>query len=152
MSKRSSVQLVEREEPSFIKKFKAKVDYVEPCTVEDKFNLDEKADDLAQNPVKPDETPAIVVLPNSKDITQSDIDTVKSQMLSSTEASSVHAPFSENNGKIKFQTPLSKLHGGAPKFLKTHKTEVKSKEELTCATQVANQNLLSFTDEDDESD
>ena len=153
MSKRSSVQLVEREEPSFIKKFKAKVGYVEPCTVDDKFKPSDDSSKTTEDPVKEDETPAIVILPSNREITQNDIDAVKKQILNPTETASRDAPSHEDVGKIKFQAPVLKSDGTSKEVVKPSKKCTnnvnKAKDESTCAVQVSNQSLLSFGDDEE---
>ena len=54
--------------------------YVEPCTVDDKFETDNSSKPIDE-PIKEDEAPTVVILPNSEGITHSDIDIVKMQIL-----------------------------------------------------------------------
>ncbi|XP_075247504.1 uncharacterized protein KIAA1143 homolog [Convolutriloba macropyga] len=167
MSKRSSVQLIERDEPSFIKKFKEKTGFVEPSNVDAKFkNHDDNQDDSVVDTVE--DLPTIEVLPGKLKISPEELKKVQEQLAEACRSSAkpdnsegskddqeVVLTEKNDSGKFKFTAPNRAPNKIVNKHSSSNANRKKEIDSLLSnrtetSSNVSNKSLLSFGDEDEE--
>ncbi|KAL9974190.1 hypothetical protein ACROYT_G011201 [Oculina patagonica] len=138
--------------PSFIEKFKEKVGYQEPDTVETKFEESDssKLDDKEHE----DEQPTVVLGSN---VSEAEADAFMTQLKAEEDASieeekkkdAERKDSTEDGGKIVFKKPTKRKSSDSEKDLKSKADKKKSKPASTMKS-VKNKSLLSFDEEEDE--
>ena len=165
MSKRSSVQLIERDEPAFIKKFKARTGFVEPCDLSDKTEIKE-GDNSCIDSVE--DLPTIEVIPgkSKNKVTSEDVRKVHEQLIASSRSDlssgqdcKVVTSEKNDSGKFKFSLP-SQEQQRVKNSISSSAQKEKSRK-LICSepenikndhVKVSNKCLLSFGDGEEDSE
>jgi len=144
MPKRGGVQFVEQDEPAFLKRFKARVGYQEPTSVEDKFT--ENQEDGEERPDQEDEKPQVVVL-KPGDLTAEEADKELEKIPKEEDL-----PYS--GGKITFKKPVGETEEKSSdlKVTSGNKEKSSNKKIENKTKAVKNKCLLSFDDEEEEED